>query len=355
MQRNVRNVSCIQPDEAAPHIIDAISQATRIGVLSHVSPDGDAIGSLLGVYHMLQGWHEERNTTPKEVVAIASSQLPHFVKVLPSAEDIQVYETGMNMPPCDLLIIVDLSEYMRLGPIYEEQPDWVHSCPTIIIDHHLSENNQSLVSLIDSKSPSCAEVVYRLFREMGVTITPNIATCLLLAVTTDTQTFQTSSTTPATLHTAGELMAAGADHKGIANALFRSHPFTSTKLMGKILSSMKRDGDLIWSVISMKMVEEVGATDYDSDWAVGIMASLEGMRACVLFKERATHVKASFRSNPTVNVAKIANRWGGGGHAQAAGVTLTMSLAEAEREVISVMKAVLQGDEEVIEGEQSLA
>jgi phosphoesterase RecJ-like protein len=352
-----KNISCIRPEEAAPHIIEAISQATRIGILSHVNPDGDAIGSTLGVYHMLQAWHEHRNgAAPKEVVAMAPSRLPHFTRALPGTEHIQVYETGMDMPPCDLLIIVDLSDYMRLGLIYEERPDWVHACPTIIIDHHLCENNQSLVSLIDSQSPSCAELVYRLFREMEVAITPNIATCLLMGFTTDTQTFQTTSTTPATLHIAGELMAAGADHKGIANALYHSHPFTATKLMGAILSNMKRDGDLIWSSISIQMIEGAGAADYDSNWAVSIMASLEGMRACVLFKElESRHVKASFRSNPTVNVAEIAKRWGGGGHAQAAGATLELTLDEAQQEVIPVVKAALQGDEEVIEGEQYIA
>jgi phosphoesterase RecJ-like protein len=177
---------------------------------------------------------------------------------------------------------------------------------------------------------------------MELPISPETATCLLLGVTTDTQSFQTSATTPQTLRTAAAIIDAGADQRLVVNAVYFSVPAATARLVGLVLSQLQREGDLLWVKVSREMMRLSGAADEANDEAMSHIQRVAGMRVAALFKERANgKVKISLRSVPGINVAEVARTWGGGGHTQAAGADLPMGLDEVEAAVLPLLRAAI--------------
>lgn len=320
------------PAIVAPALLAVLAQSERVLLLSHVNPDGDAIGSLLGVWHVLQAMG-------KTAIPLASSALPDVVEVLPGIEHVQIYERGMALPQVDLIWLVDTASLARVGPIYDDHAATLAQYPLVIVDHHATNEGEGKINLIDSGAASCAELVYTLVRAMNAPLPPAGATCLLLGMTTDTQSFQTSSTRAQTLRVAGELMEAGASQQKVVRKIYYATPYSTAQLIGLSLSQLQREDGLMWTEITQAMMQQTGAGDGAYDDVLMIMQRIAGMRACVLFKEQEDGtVKISLRSTPDVNVAVIAKLWGGGGHAQAAGATLHMDMAAARREVLPVMQ-----------------
>ncbi len=323
------------PAAAAPVIMAALQQAQRILVLTHVNPDGDAIGSMLGLWHTLQ-------RMGKTVTALASSELPEYVTVLPGIDQVQVYAPGSPLPPSDLIWMVDTASLERVGRIYDDHASTLTAQPLIIVDHHATNDGKGQLNLIMPSMASCAELLYLLLRTMDVTLTPEAATCLLLGITTDTQSFQTSSTNPQSLRVAAELLEVGADHDHIIRSVYYATPYSTLQLIGLSLSQVQREDDLIWTHISQEMLQLTAAEDEAGDDVVRAMQRVAGVRACVLFKERSNgDIKISLRSTPGIDVSVIARQWGGGGHVQAAGATLQMNLEAARQAVLPQVRAAL--------------
>jgi phosphoesterase RecJ-like protein len=323
------------PATAAPAFASILAPAKRILLLTHINPDGDAIGSMLALWHVLT----DMGKTP---FAVASSELPSYTEGLPGIEHVQVYHQGMALPEVDLIWMVDTATLTRVGRIHDDYATWLSDRPLLIVDHHVTNTGEGTLNLIAPGSASTADLLYRLFRAIDVYITPVIATCLLMGLTTDTQSFQTSSTNPQALRTAAELLEAGADHHAVMQAVYYSTPYSTLQLVGMALSQLQQDGDLVWTNVSWEMLRATGAEDEASDDIVNRMQRMAGMRACALFKERADGTtKISLRSKPGLDVAMIATIWGGGGHTQAAGATLLMGLEEAQREVLPRLREAL--------------
>lgn len=323
------------PTAAASAIASALAPAQRILILSHVNPDGDAIGSMLGLWHVLR-------TMGKTPIALASSSIPTYTEVLPEITQVQIYEPGMDLPEADLIWMVDTASLERVGRIHNDHADYLRSHPLIIVDHHVTNDGEGSVNLIMPQAASCAELLYRLLRAMAAPIAPVAATCLLMGLMTDTQSFQTSSTSPQSLNVAAELLEAGADQRAVVHALYYATPYSTLQLIGLALSQMQREGELIWTYVSQEMLHQTGAEDEASDDVVQVMQRVAGVRACVLFKERLNgDIKISLRSTPGIDVAAIAKTWGGGGHTQAAGATLHMNVEAAQREVLPAMRAAM--------------
>ncbi len=329
------------PVAAAPAFVSALERVRRILILSHINPDGDAIGSMLGLGHTLRH-------SGKEVFMVASSAPPDYTMFLPGISDVQVYEPQQGLPEVDLIWLVDTASIERLGPIYHEHAPTLTACPLVIVDHHVTNNGAGLVNLVVPAAASCAELLFSLLTAMMLPIVPMAATCLLLGLTTDTQSFQTSSTNPQSFRVAAELLEAGADQRAIIESVYYATPYSTLQLVGLALCQMQREGDLLWTYISQDMLQQTGAEDEAGDDVVRLMQRTAGTRACVLFKERANgEVKISLRSLPGINVARIAQTWGGGGHEQAAGATLAMDLGTAQREVIPLVQATLNQQRQV--------
>jgi phosphoesterase RecJ-like protein len=325
------------PAAAAPIIAETIASANRVLILSHINPDGDAIGSMLGVWHVLRAMG--KTATP-----LASSAYPEVAECLPGIEQVQVYQPGMPLPSADLVWMVDTASPQRVGPLYDEHAAELNNLPLIIVDHHVTNDGLGRVNLVDAQAASCAELLYRLFCEMSIAITPETATCLLLGLTTDTQSFQTNSTRPQTLRIAADLVAAGADQPTIVQKVYYTTPYNTVQMLGMALSRLQREDGLIWTSISHEMMQQTHATDSAYDEVTSVIMRIDGMQISALFKEREDGtVKLSLRSKAGIDVAQIARTWGGGGHTQAAGATIQKNLDEAQREVLAVLRERLNG------------
>jgi phosphoesterase RecJ-like protein len=323
------------PAAAAPAFLAQVDAAQRILLLTHINPDGDAIGSLLGAYHCLRA-------IGKEPIALASSALPSYSASLPGVEHVQIYQPGTALPEADLIWMLDTASLERVGAIFSDHGSALQARPLIIVDHHVTNDGAGTINLIQPAAASCADLLFRLLRAMALPISADAATCLLLGVTADTQSFQTSATSAQTLHTTAEILAAGADLRWVVNAIYYSVPASTVQLTALALSHMRRDGPLLWASVPRAMLEAAGATDEATDDTMTRMQRVAGMRVAALFKERGDGtVKLSLRSTPEINVATIARTWGGGGHAQAAGATLTMGLAAAEEAVLPLLRQAL--------------
>ena len=320
---------------AAPAIAARIDQAQRILILTHINPDGDAIGSMLGMWHALQ-------SLGKQALPLASSPLPGYAKWLPGAEHIQVYRQGMALPEANLVIMVDTATLARVGRIYDEHPQALSATPIVIVDHHVTNDGAATLNLIQPEAASTCELLYALFRALDIAVSPALATCLLLGVTTDTQSFQTSSTSAESLRVAADLLDLGADQERIVREVYYALPEASAALIGLALTEMRRDGPVAWARITLAMMRATGAEDEAVDEVVRAMQRVAGVKALVVFKERQDGTtKISMRSVQPINVATLATRWGGGGHEQAAGATLLTSPEQAEHQVIPQLRALV--------------
>ncbi|MCU0494962.1 MAG: bifunctional oligoribonuclease/PAP phosphatase NrnA [Chloroflexaceae bacterium] len=320
---------------AAPAFADLLNPAQRILLLTHVNPDGDAIGSMLGVWHCLRAMG-------KTAIPLASSAIPGYTSELPGIEHVQVYSRGMPLPEADLIWLVDTATLDRIGQIYTDHHDTLAARPLVIVDHHVTNEGGGNLNLITPQSASCAELLFRLLRAMELPVPPEAATCFLMGVVTDTQSFQTSSSNPQSLRTTADLLEAGADNQAVVQAVYFSTPYSTIRLTGAVLETLQHEDGLYWAVVPQALMRETGAADEATDEATIRLQRVEGLRAAVLFKERADGtVKISLRSKPGIDVAAIAKRWGGGGHTQAAGATLHMNLDEAQQAVLPVLREAL--------------
>jgi len=323
------------PVAAAPAFTQQLAQAQRILLLTHINPDGDAIGSLLGAFHVLQA-------IGKEPIPVAASTLPLYSAALAGVEHVAIYRSGDALPDADLIWMLDTASLERVGQIYRDHGPAMTARPLMIVDHHVTNDGAGDLNLIQPAAASCADLLFRLFVAMDLPISPAAATCLLLGTTTDTQSFQTSVTTSQTLRTAADMLDAGADQRLVVNAVYFSMPVETVQLSGIALGLLRCEGGLLWARISQEMLLATGAADEATDEAIIRMQRVRGMRVSALFKERADGtVKISLRSAPGINVAQIAQTWGGGGHAQAAGADLPMGLDEAEAVVLPLLRAAI--------------
>lgn len=322
--------------QAAPAILERIAAANRILILTHVNPDGDAIGSLLGVWHLLRSYG-------KHAIPLASSPIPDYAAWLPGAEQISIYQHDMALPEVDLVIMVDTASMSRIGRIYDDHAEALLSLPIIIIDHHATNDGLGTLNFIQPAAASTSELLYELFEAMDAHITPDLATCLLLGLTTDTQSFQTTATVPNSFRAAAALVEAGANQARVVHEVYNALPASTARLVGMALSTLQTDGLIAWTAVTQSMLEAAGAADEAAEEVVRFMQRIAGLRALVLFKERYDGTtKISLRSIPPFNVGTLAQTWGGGGHAQAAGATLLMGPEQAAHEVLPRLRQLVQ-------------
>ena len=175
--------------EAAGPFRQHIDQARRILLLTHVNPDGDAVGSLLGAAHAL-------HDSGKEPICLLASPAPSYSLGLPGAKWLAVYRRGQQLPAYDLIWMLDTATPDRVGAIADEHLAQLLAGPLMIADHHATNDGGGQLHLIDPTAASTADLLFRLLRAMGLPVSPAAATCLLLGTTTDTQSFQTSATSP---------------------------------------------------------------------------------------------------------------------------------------------------------------
>ncbi len=315
--------------QAAREAIHFIQAAPKVYLTVHIVPDGDSVGSALGLYWgLLQ--------LSKQVRVACADPLPDSFVFLPGSDIIKAHKPASD----ELIVILDSSDLQRLGSIYELER--YQNRPLINIDHHVTNVRFGSVNWIEPKAASTAEIIVDLLSALGVALNADMATCLLTGIATDTLTFRTSSTTPELMETAAQLMRAGAPLSAIIEKTFNTRELSDLQLQGAIVANMHVENGLIWSDNTRQMRREAGAHESGGSGTGTLLLSAKSARISVIFIERDKHkVEVSFRTRPGYDISSIAFSLGGGGHPQAAGCTLNVSLDEAHQMVLPAVRALL--------------
>jgi phosphoesterase RecJ-like protein len=310
-------------------VVSLIESGQRFAITSHVRPDGDGLGSSLAFMHILE-------SLGKDVTVAMRDPVPHAYRQLPGAN--RVIQTARFDDLYDGVFVIECSDADRPG-LYDLERQFL-----VNIDHHATTELFGNINWIDSTASAVGEMIYNLCKAMGVKVTPEIAKCIYAALLTDTGSFHFSNTTERTFKVARELVGYGANPAEIARALFYNQPFCKVKLMGLVLSTLQCDvsGRIAWIVMTQEMMRHAGACEDDCDGIVNYPLAIGDVDVVAFFKEVAPgRYRISLRSKGGVNVAKLANCFGGGGHRNASGCTVEGALPEVERQVIEKLQHAL--------------
>jgi len=311
-------------------IVRLIGQADRVLLIGHVAPDGDCIGSLLGMAHALRVLDKVVDPACADPLPTQFSFLPGFQLILQEPKD--EYE---------LIISLDCSDIQRMGSAYH--PAAFAGVPLINIDHHLTNVHFGTVDWVDTSAAATAEMVSELIGEMAIPLSLDLATCLLTGIVTDTRGFRTSTTTIRTMSIATRLMQAGASLSGICDLALERRPLAVIRLWADVLASLQLRGRVIWSAITGEMRALHGLTmDDDVGGLASFLLSTPEADIAVVFDERPSgKVDVGLRSVVGVDVATVAVQLGGGGHPQASGCTLTGALPQVQSKVLTALATSL--------------
>lgn len=309
-------------------VAEALCQARRVLIFSHVNPDGDAFGSALGLMWGLRALGKTATVSIPDPVPFNYRFLPGWSEIAPRAP---VDE--------DLIATLDGSDPERFGAGFS--PATVGSRPVIVIDHHVTNSLFGTINWVDPTYAACAEMIYELLQTLEVPITQEIAICLLAGIATDTMGFSTDHTTPDAVQAASELMRAGGNLPFILKQVYGTRVLADTRLRGRILTTLQVEGHLAWVENRRADRLAVGASEENGGGIATFVLGTEGITIAALFVERDDGTtKVSLRSEPGWDVAQVAAALGGGGHPQAAGVTLPLPLAEAEALVLHHLRQI---------------
>lgn len=304
-----------------------IEAADHITVLSHARPDGDAVGTLLGLMHSLEGMG-------KRVTSVLHDGVPHRFRFLPGAERVR------QTLPADpgLTIVVDSADLERVGFAAAELPEQLD----VNIDHHGTNTHFAAVNIVKADAAAAAELLYDLAPDLGLPLDENVAACWLLALITDTLGFRTPSVSPRTLEIAAKLVAAGADMPELYLRGLQQQRFVDLQYWAKGLERINRRGGMAWTTLTCADREQVGYDGNDDADLINVLSAIEGVVVSLIFVEQNDGtVKVSWRSHAGYDVAPVATTMGGGGHAQAAGAMIVGGLGEVVELVLGETEKVL--------------
>src|SRR6476659_9911492 len=253
-------------------VVELIEAKRRFAITSHIRPDGDSLGSSLGLYWLLRALDKDVEVTMRDPVPQAYQQLP-------GAGDVRV--TPADDPSHHAVFVIECSDITRPG-LGDLDKQFV-----VNIDHHSTTALFGNINWIDSTASAVGEMIYNLCKALGVTPTKEIATCIYTALLTDTGSFQFSNTTERTFKIASELVRRGVEPAMVSQALYYSYPFSKIKLLGLALSTLERDetGQIAWIRVSHDAMVEAEASEEDADGIVNYALSIGEVKAVAFFKE----------------------------------------------------------------------
>jgi phosphoesterase RecJ-like protein len=315
-------------------LLRKIRQGNRFLLTSHVNPDGDAIGSELGLARILRNLGKGAVIWNRDVT-------PALYRPLPGSDRIHVgAEPPTGFPKVfDAWIVLECPSPDRTG--LEEH---LGAVPVLNLDHHLGNQFYGAINWVDSAAPAVGEMVYRLSQALKVTLDPETASALYLTLVTDTGGFSFSNATPAAFEAAAALVRDGAQPEQVSQWLYESQPEAAVRLLAEMLQSLKiHQGGRIATVrITQEMVARVGAGPGDAEGLIDVPRSIAGVEAVALLRQREDgSFKVSLRSRGEVDVEKVARHHGGGGHRNAAGFALTGAADDLESQVVAELAEIL--------------
>jgi phosphoesterase RecJ-like protein len=303
--------------------------AQKILIVSHIRPDGDAIGSALGLGLSLQ-------LIGKQVQMVLSDGVPQSFRHLAGIDQLRHYPDG----EFDLICVVDCSDMQRTGNALIGYPQ-----PDLNIDHHITNLHFARVNLVDPQAVATAEILAELILALGLPISPSVAAALLTGLITDTIGFRTSNMQPNSLRLAAKLMEAGANLPELYRLSLVTRSFEAARFWGAGLSTLEREGRMVWATLSMADRKAAGYPGRDDADLVTVLASIEDADIALIFVEQPdNHIKVSWRAQPGFDVSQVALQFGGGGHPPASGADIAGELIEVQASVLNATRPLLYAE-----------
>lgn len=323
---------------SARRFAEAFKPGQRVCLTTHVNPDGDGLGSEVGLLNLLR----QRGV---DVVITNPSPTPdryHFLfRDIPGAD--RSAEAVKELRKADLIVVLDISDVGRLGSLGHTVKE--RGVTVACVDHHVSQGHlPEGPRYVDPAASATGELIFELAQANGWPLTPAAARALYVAILTDTGAFRFSNTRPHVLRVAAALLDVGIDPEQIYMEVYANAPEGRARLYSEVLQTLVVEGErgLAWVTVPAGAIERLGVTPDDLDGIVEFPRSIAGVRMALLFREIAAgRVKVSLRSVGEVDVAAFAQPFGGGGHTKASGLSLEGSLAEVQAQVLTAARAYL--------------
>jgi phosphoesterase RecJ-like protein len=310
-------------------LLALIRERQKFVVTSHTRPDGDAIGTALGLFHLLEAMG-------KQATVVFTDPIPDIYQFLPGVERIVSHVPAGSIDAAIFLesgtlerASLDAAEFAAAAPAF-----------TIHIDHHQSGTTFADFNWIDPTACAVGALVYDLAIASGAPISKAIADCLYTAVVTDTGSFNFPGTTASTFAMAQHLVECGVVPNKIAQAVFFSNPPAKSRIVGIVLSRIEIQGSIAWSYLTLDDLKKTGAVVEDCEGTVNQLINIAGVQAAVLLRELqpGTEFRLSLRSKGDIDVSRVAEHFGGGGHRNASGCTLNGTLAQASTSILAALR-----------------
>lgn len=310
-------------------IIDTINRATKIGIFTHMSPDGDAIGSSLALYLGLKQL--------KKDVDVIIDEYSKCFKFLPCVDEIK----SKGDKGYDLAIAVDCA---TKGRLFDPKGSFDSSAITVSIDHHISNTYYARFNYIEGNSPAVCKTLIKILKRLGVSINIDIGTCLMAGIITDSGGFRYSDVDDETFEFAANMLDVGVDISDIYYRTFdvkTRAQFELSKIAIERLKFYNKDRIAV-TYVTLKDMKKVNAQTGDHEGIVNVARNIEGVEVSIFLREDEDGTyKVSLRSNDNVNVSDIAELFGGGGHERASGCMFDCQLEDAIKKLIKEVNKVL--------------
>ncbi len=328
--RSLKAVALYMDPNLRERIQALVLAAEHILVVTHVAPDGDAFGSLLGL-----GWLLREHG--KQVTLACEDPLPQVYAWLPGSEEIVRQADGGY----DLVISLDCSDMGRMGSVYDDR---LAMHPLINIDHHVTNTLFGTVNWVDPSSVATAQMILTLADEFGWALEPPVAVCLLTGLVTDTRSFRTHNVDAQAMRVALRLMESGASLREINQRVLDQRPLASVRLWGQAITQLQLEGDVLWTIVTREMRERLALPEDGDSGLANFLSGVREPKVVVVFTERDNGtIDVGMRSVPGYDVSRVALLLGGGGHPQAAGCAIEGDLEEVKNRVLAEIQRGLAG------------
>ncbi len=319
-------------DEMILAAASRIQRAENILITSHIRPDGDAIGSLIGLGLMLE-------EAGHKVQMVIDDGVPASLRHLEGSERIKRSPSHQ----IDLFITVDCSDLERCGSWNVEG-----LIPDINIDHHITNPMFGRVNLVDSEAAATAEILAQIIPQLELQLTPAAASALLTGIVTDTIGFRTPNVSPKTLRLAAALLETGVSLSNLYQKALVGRSFEFAKFWGSGLFRLEKTDRMIWTTLTLEDRKLAGYSGRDDADLINLLSSIDSADIALVFVEQPNgNIKISWRAQPGFDVAQLASEFGGGGHPAAAGAEVTGSLSEVQSTILTRTRSVIYGGNSV--------
>ncbi len=327
--RNFQEVSnnCSMDETLLKDAIQEIRLAQRILVITHIRPDGDAVGSLIGLGLSLESLN-------KEIQMVSPDGVPAIFRHLPGSDQVRKKGEGIF----DMILVVDCSDLSRTGDALIGRPT-----PDVNLDHHPTNTNFARYNLVDKSAVATAEILGEYLPKFGFPVTNHVAEALLFGMITDTLGFRTTNMTPKALRISAALMEVGGDLPALYQKGLLERSFEAARYWGAGLSNLEREGKIIWATLTLEDRRLVGYQGRDDADLINLLSTINEADVVIMFIEQEDgFVKVSWRSQPAYDVSQVALSFNGGGHAAAAGANIKGDLRNIQADVITRTKTILK-------------